>query len=58
LGSSTFHIAFDRSQDIYIILQPTANRGGLTFTQALIAPTPETHLLPLSPNQFVSETLH
>jgi hypothetical protein len=40
----TGHIHFPhrlrRSQDIYIILQPTANRGGLTFTEALIAPTP------------------
>ena len=42
-----------RSQDIYIILQPTANRGGLTFTEALIAPTAEAHLAPLPSNQTV-----
>jgi hypothetical protein len=34
-------------------LQPTANRGGLTFTEALIAPTPEAHLAPLPSDQFV-----
>jgi hypothetical protein len=42
-----------RSQDIYIILQPTASRGGLTFTEALIAPTPEAHLAPLPSDQVV-----
>jgi hypothetical protein len=51
------HILFPhrlrRSQDIYIILQPTAHRGGLTFTEALIAPTPEAHRAPLPSDQFV-----
>ena len=42
-----------RSQDIYIILQPTANRGGLTFTEALIAPTPEAHLASLPSDNVV-----
>ena len=53
------HILFPhrlrRSQDIYIILQPTASpRGRLTFTEALIAPTPEAHLAPLLSDQFVN----
>ena len=42
-----------RSQDIYIILQPTACRGGLTFTEALIAPTSKAHLEPLPSYQVV-----
>ena len=53
----TGHIHFPhrlrRSQDIYIILQPTASRGGLTFTEALIAPTAEAHLAPLPSDQSV-----
>jgi hypothetical protein len=36
-----------RSQDVYITLQPTASRGGLTFTEALIVPTPAAHVSPL-----------
>jgi hypothetical protein len=56
-ATSPGHIMFPhrlrRSQDIYIILQPTASRGGLTFTEALIAPTPEAHLAPLPSDQFV-----
>jgi hypothetical protein len=55
----TGHIHFPhrlrRSQDIYIILQPTANRGGLTFTEALIPPTAEAHLAPLPSYQFVRQ---
>ncbi|KAI2505765.1 hypothetical protein MHU86_8627 [Fragilaria crotonensis] len=51
------HILFPhrlrRSQDIYIILQPTERRGGLTFTEALITPTAEAHLAPLPHDQFV-----
>jgi hypothetical protein len=51
------HILFPhrlrRSQDIYIILQPTASRGGLTFTEALIAPTLKAHLEPLPSDQVV-----
>ena len=54
---SVGHIHFPhrlrRSQDIYIILQPTAARGGLTFTEALIVPTPAAHLAPLPSNQVV-----
>ncbi|KAI2492876.1 hypothetical protein MHU86_21655 [Fragilaria crotonensis] len=37
VGHIHFPNKIRRSQDIYIILQPTANRGGLTFTEALIA---------------------
>lgn len=37
----------------YIILQPTASRSGLTFTEALIAPTAEAHLAPLPSDQVV-----
>jgi hypothetical protein len=51
------HILFPhrlrRAQDIYIILQPTASRGGLTFTEALITPTPEAHTAPLPSDHFV-----
>jgi hypothetical protein len=50
------HIHFShrlrRLQDIYIILQPTASRG-LTFTEALIAPTLKAHLEPLPSDQVV-----
>ena len=57
LPEHTRHILFAHRlrhlQDIYIILQPTANRGGLTFTEALIAPTPEAHIAPLPSNHFV-----
>ena len=56
-ATSPAHIMFPhrlrRSQDIYIILQLTASRGGLTFTEALIAPAPEAHLAPLPSDQFV-----
>ncbi|KAI2506528.1 hypothetical protein MHU86_7938 [Fragilaria crotonensis] len=41
------------SSDIYIILQPTASRGGLTFTEALIAPTAKAHVAPLPSDQVV-----
>jgi len=51
------HILFPhrlrRAQDIYIILQPTASRGGLTFTEALITPTPEAHTAPHPSDYFV-----
>ncbi|KAI2490688.1 Reverse transcriptase (RNA-dependent DNA polymerase) [Fragilaria crotonensis] len=53
VGHIHFPNKIRRSQDIYIILQPTANRGGLTFTEALIAPTPEAHLAPLPSNQVI-----
>ena len=53
VGHIHFPHRLRRSQDIYIILQPTADRGGLTFTEALIAPTPAAHLAPLPSNQFV-----
>ncbi|KAI2497765.1 hypothetical protein MHU86_16707 [Fragilaria crotonensis] len=48
----TFRTAFV-ARKIYIILQPTASRGGLTFTEALIAPTAEAHLAPLPSDQVV-----
>lgn len=38
-----------RCQDIYISLQPTSQRGGLTFTAALILPTDEQHNAPAPP---------
>ncbi|KAI2512046.1 hypothetical protein MHU86_2334 [Fragilaria crotonensis] len=47
IGHIHFPNRLRSSQDIYIILQPTASRGGLTFTEALIAPSPEAHLAPL-----------
>ena len=53
IGHIHFPHCLRRSQDIYIILQPTSLRGGLTFTEALIAPTPAAHLAPLPSNQFV-----
>ncbi|KAI2491888.1 hypothetical protein MHU86_22684 [Fragilaria crotonensis] len=37
IGHIHFPHRLRRSQDIHIILQPTASRGGLTFTEALIA---------------------
>ncbi len=54
-GVGHFHFphCLRRSQDIYIILQPAASRGGLTFTKALIAPTAEAHLAPLPSDQPV-----
>jgi hypothetical protein len=47
IGHIHFPHRLRRSQDIYITLQPTASRGGLTLTEALIDPTPAAHLLPL-----------
>ena len=38
-----------RCQDIYITLQPTSQRGGLTFTEALVLPTDAEHTAPLRP---------
>ena len=38
-----------RSQDVYISLQPTSQRGGLTFTKALHLPTDEQHVAPTPP---------
>jgi hypothetical protein len=55
IGHIHFPHRLRRSQDIYIILQPTANRGGLTFTEALIPPTAEAHLAPLPSYQFVRQ---
>jgi hypothetical protein len=57
VGHIHFPHRLRRSQDIYIILQPTANRGGLTFTEALIAPTAEAHLAPLPSNQLLVRRL-
>ena len=34
-------------QDVYISLQPTSRRGGLTFTDALLIPSPDEHLAPI-----------
>jgi hypothetical protein len=48
-GHILFPHCLRRAQDIYIILQPTASRGGLTFTEALITPTPEAYTAPLPP---------
>ncbi|KAI2490986.1 hypothetical protein MHU86_23588 [Fragilaria crotonensis] len=53
IGHIHFPHRLRRSQDIHIILQPTASRGGLTFTEALIAPTAEAHLAPLPSDQVV-----
>ena len=36
-----------RCQDVYISLQPTSHRGGLTFTDALLIPSPDEHLAPI-----------
>jgi hypothetical protein len=38
-----------RCQDTYVSLQPTSQRGGLTFTKALILPTDEQHTDPVLP---------
>lgn len=38
-----------RCQDIYISLQPTSTKGGLTFTKALILPSNEQHFAPVPP---------
>ncbi|KAI2511191.1 hypothetical protein MHU86_3156 [Fragilaria crotonensis] len=53
IGHIHFPHRLRRSQDIHIILQPTASRGGLTFTEALIALTAEAHLAPLPSDQVV-----
>jgi hypothetical protein len=53
VGHIHFPHRLRRLQDIYIILQPTASRGGLTFTEALIAPTAEAHLALLPSDQVV-----
>ena len=42
-----------RCQDIYITIQPTSKRGGLTFTDALMLPTIEQHKALLSPSMRV-----
>jgi hypothetical protein len=52
-GHILFPHCLRRAQDIYIILQPMARRGGLTFTEALITPTPEAHTAPLPSDHFV-----
>lgn len=38
-----------RSQDVYVSLQPTSQRGGLTFTKALTLPTDKQHKSPPPP---------
>ena len=38
-----------RCQDIYITIQPTSQRGGLTFTEALLLPTSDQHTAPIPP---------
>ncbi|KAI2510496.1 hypothetical protein MHU86_3916 [Fragilaria crotonensis] len=58
IGHIHFPNRLRSSQDIYIILQPTASRGGLTFTEALIAPSPEAHLAPPFGSSPRSETMH
>ncbi len=47
------------SEDICIRLQPTRLRGGLTFTESLIIPSPDAHIasLPCGPHRFVVDTL-
>ncbi|KAI2492435.1 hypothetical protein MHU86_22115 [Fragilaria crotonensis] len=57
IGHIHFPNRLRSSQDIYIILQPTASRGGLTFTEALIAPSPEAHLAPLPSDQVLVRKL-
>ncbi|KAI2498978.1 hypothetical protein MHU86_15482 [Fragilaria crotonensis] len=42
-----------RCQDVYINIQPTSKRGGLTFTEALILPTDEQHTAALTPSMHV-----
>jgi hypothetical protein len=53
IGHIHFPHRLRRSQDIDIILQPTASRGGLTCTEALILLTAEAHLVSLLSYQFV-----
>lgn len=36
-------------QDVYITIQPISQRGGLTFTEALILPTDDQHSAPVPP---------
>jgi hypothetical protein len=48
-GFIHFPHALRRCQDTYVSLQPTSQRGGLTFTKALILPTDEEHLASLPP---------
>jgi hypothetical protein len=55
VGHIHFPHRLRRSQDIYIILQPTASRGGLTFTEALIVPTTTAHLEPLPSDPVVRQ---
>jgi len=47
------------SEDICIRLQPTRLRGGLTFTESLIIPSPDAHVASFScgPHRFVVDTL-
>ena len=42
-----------RCQDIYITIQPTSQRGGLTFTDALVLPTAAEHSAPLGPSMRI-----
>jgi hypothetical protein len=55
VGHIHFPHRLRRSQDIYIILQPTASRGGLTFTEALLVPTTAAHLAPLPSDSVVRQ---
>ena len=54
IGYIHFPHCLRRCQDVYIIIQPTSQRGGLTFTEALVLPTANQHIsaLPFSMNVF------
>ncbi|KAI2509025.1 hypothetical protein MHU86_5401 [Fragilaria crotonensis] len=41
-----------RCQDVYVTLQPTSQRGGLTFTEALILPTAAQHAASIVPSSL------
>jgi hypothetical protein len=47
-GNINFPHRLRRCQDVHVRLQPTSRRGGLTFTDALLIPSPDEHLAPLS----------
>lgn len=43
-----------RCQDIFVLLQPTNKRGGLTFTEALLVPTPAERSSPLPMTSLIN----
>ena len=53
VGFIRFPHRLRRCQDVYINIQPTSQRGGLTFTEALILPTAAQHTSTISSSMHV-----